>query len=214
MGGFNSDITRCDEMVFSIIETSIQTATETPVFLIPSDSDYLLCPDPFLAWTYWNKYFGNFDRYWDHPLQVRRQASRPENYSFFLNGFVLFIGVHIIDANSIHTQDHTLLMMDNLEWTLTNIYQYQNTGLESVVIFGHTSRLPVHDDYFEPLAQAVESLDIPIAYIHGDSSSMAVTPGAFGVKNIMNVDVKSGVMTPVRVTVTKGDMATFSFEFG
>jgi len=213
MSEFNSGQTNCEEEVYSTVESFIVAATDTPVFLLPSDNDYSDCPDPDEAWTLWNQYWGHFEDHWKHSLPVERQGARPENFAFYMNEFVLFVGVHIITGPVKDEKEHALLMLDNLEWTISNIrHYYENMGLESVVIFGHTRPKRIHDDYFGPLSDEVKDLNISVAYVHGDATTWDVSQDTFGIDNMMEVNIKAGDPSKMKLTVKKGESIPFVLE--
>ena len=120
--------------------------------------------------------------------------------------------MHIVSGRIIDDDDHQLLMMDNLEWTLSNIDTYLDHGLESVVIFGHSQANDVHNDYFNSLSEAVRGLNIEVAYVHGDTSNWKIIQGAFGADNMMDINIKSDKMKPLKITAIKGDSTPFRFE--
>ena len=213
MSAFNSNVTFCPEQVYRTVKNTIQSATKTPVFLLPSDNDYSDCENTAEAWAYWIKYWGHFDEYWDHPLQVKRQNSRPENFAFFVNEFVLFIGVHIISGNKMKALDHELLMIDNIEWAMKNINEFKNRGLNVVVIFGHTSAHEVHDSFFKTLGEVAEDLNLPILYVHGDSSTWMIQKDSRMLYNITDVNVKSGSSRMLKMTARNDSDDPIQFNF-
>jgi hypothetical protein len=174
--------------------------SKIPVFILPGDNEWNDCTDPDSAWTLWTKHFDRFENHWKHPLPVKRQDKRGENFAF-VRSEVLFLGINVVGGRVHDPEEWKKRHSENLEWTRQNLKQYRDS-IACLVVFGHAFPLKVHDDYFQGLSESAAEFKKPVLYLHGDGHRW-IRNRPFAALNIERIQVdQGGIAPPIKVTIT------------
>jgi len=201
----------CVEAVYQKVSGMLRESV-APVFIIPGDNEWNDCsdPDPDQAWIYWNRYFRRFDDHWDHSFPVFRQIEHEENFSFVRNR-VLFIGLNVVGGFVHDPEEWKQRHADGLQWIRRNLAQF-GEEVGCLMLFGHATPAPKHDDFFGPLSIVAQEFNKPVLYLHGDGHNW-VYDRPFAAKNILRVQVdQGGKAPPLKVTVTNDASEPFQFD--
>merc|ERR1711971_1007253 len=174
-----ASVKQCVESVYDVSAT-ILSGSPLPVFVLPGDNDWNDCPHPYSAWQTWRRTFQRFDERFGHSFpNVHRQAGRLENFSFLYNG-VLFIGIHLVDGFVQDETEWSMRHMHDVEWTVENLYQYEQNGYRAVVLMGHSPPKSKVGDYFWPVVDHWKRLQLergqnkPFLYAHANKYAMSL----------------------------------------
>lgn len=100
---------------YAHIAAMLRKDNKIPTFIVPGDNEWNDLLDPDTGWKNWTKHFMNYDRQWTFGPQVMRQAARPENFAFVLNG-VLFIGINKVGGRIHDEAEWTTRLKQNAQW--------------------------------------------------------------------------------------------------
>ncbi len=210
--------THCARRNYQFIEDVFtQELPNLPVFLIPGDNDWNDCPDPDLAWQYWEDHLLGFERKWEirpYLQYVDRQSERQENFGFVLNG-VLIIGLNqvagIDDIGYEERLDH------NIMWIDEQVQKYQD-DIRLCVFFAHSSKGVRVFRYAQRMLSG-----FPTLVLKGDGHTFDVSNNLrdvgqdFGwdLFKVVQVD-QGGKAPPIRITIqgTSAEALTAPMEVG
>lgn len=197
--------------------SSILQKSAAPLLLIPGNNDWNDCPHPQQAWLSWQKYFGRFEDMFTHDFVVDRQLGREENFAF-LQGGILFLGIHLVPGKVQHLKEWNTRHVENIRWTEKKMNEYAANAFRAVVIFGHASpTFYKTQDYFWGILDEVKEVGKPVLYMHAnepsDGSWREYQPFS-DTSMFTAVQVEEGGSSePVRVTVKFGSNP-FIFDRG
>jgi len=188
---------------------------DSPVinFVLPGQEDWANCPDPDMAWEFWEGNFLYFENAFGHrpDTNVARQIRRLENFAFVENG-VLVLGLHVVEGRMAQDtatpfEETDERNSDNLEWV-----RYMTADLgrraRAVVVLGNAHPgLPMNKGFFEEMSTFLQVYGKPAAYVHANSGEgdLEEYRPFDGVDNVVVVRVSHGGQNPpVRITVGTG----------
>ena len=204
--------THCARRNYQFIEDVFtQELPNLPVFLIPGDNDWNDCPDPDLAWQYWEDHFMAFERNYmgvrPYLPFVERQPERQENFGFVLNG-VLIIGLNqvagIDDIGYEERLDH------NIMWIDEQVNKYQDemasgTRIRLCIIFAHSSK---GARVFRHAQRMLSGYSVPTLVLKGDGHTFDVSNNLRDVGQNFGWDLfkvvqvaRGGMAPPMRITI-------------
>ena len=209
LGDIKGGAAPCTEDVYIKVSSMLRKA-KTPTFIIPGDNEWNDCTTPDLAWKYWIKHFHNFDAHCKYDFKVSRQKVRNENFYFRLNG-VLFIGINLVGGRVHDTEEWKTRHAQNIAWIKSTL----NSNRESchaIVLFGHATPVPKHNDFFTPFVALVKDAKLPVLYLHGDGHKW-IKDKPFGTDLITRVQVdQGGIAPPLKVTIQADPKSPFVFD--
>ena len=209
LGDIKNGSTPCNESVY-IKVSSMLRKSKLPTFIIPGDNEWNDCTNPNLGWKYWVKHFRNFDTHWKYDFGVNRQKERQENFSFNLNG-VLFIGINLVGGRIHDAADWKMRHAQNMAWVKSTC-QANQTKFHAIVLLGHAHPTAAHDDFFKPLVTLIETLKLPVLYLHGDGHRW-IKDTPFETNFITRVQVdQGGIAPPLKITVRHDLKTPFVFD--
>ena len=178
--------------------------------VLPFLADWNDCPDPDLAWQYWEEHFMAFEKNYmgvrSYLPFVDRQSVRQENLSFVLNG-VLLLGLNQVggvdDANCEQRLD------DNQAWVDEQVIKHENDmangRIRLCVIFIHAAK---GSRVFRHIKRALGGFSFPTLFFKGDghnymvSTSLRDVGQEFGWHLFQTVQVdQGGKAPPIKITV-------------
>jgi len=205
--------TFCQRRNYQLIEDVFtQQLPNLPVFLIPGDNDWNDCPDPDLAWQYWEDYLMAFERNFmgirSYLPFVERQSVRQENLAFVLNG-VLIIGLNqvagIDDVGYEERLDH------NIAWIGEQADKYQDDmasgsgRIRLCIVFAHSGK---GARVFRHAKRKLSEYSFPTLVLKGDGHTFNVSNNLrdigqdFGWDLFKAVQVdQGGKAPPMRITI-------------
>ena len=213
----NPKRTQCASSHFDKIAGYFKTYSKLPNLILPGDNDWNDCPNPDLAWQYWQSNFVPFEQYWsdisDFPGTVMRQSGQRENFAFQRGG-VLFLGLNLVGGatNEYVTEEDWDRKIDNdIAWAQFHMDRL-NVGspradpadkdyIRAVIIFGHSPRGRRFNNF---LMQRLYNSNLPVVYLHGNGHTYeAVQPFlSAGWTNYWRIQVDQGFNAPpAKVTV-------------
>jgi len=199
--------TFCRRRRYQFIQDAFtQELPNLPTFLIPGDNDWNDCPDPDLAWEYWEEYFLSFERnFWgvrSFLTSVERQPSRQENLAFVLNG-VLIIGLNQVAG--LDEVGYEKRLNHNKEWIDEQVDQYEsdmnNGSIRLCIIFAHSGK---GVRVFRHIAERLSGFPFPTMVFKGDGHSFSASNTIKGVGwdlfKSVQVDA-GGKAPPIKVSI-------------
>src|SRR5262245_20138333 len=103
LGDIKSGSETCAEARYATI-ADILHASQVPAFIVPGDNEWVNCPNPDQAWAWWTAHLLGIEQDFCGIWPVDAQQSRPENFSFVLDG-VLFIGLNEVSGTPSSVRD-------------------------------------------------------------------------------------------------------------
>lgn len=206
--------TNCSSQFFTEAAALLKESP-LPVFVIPGDNDWAICPDPTAALDTWRSSFVNFETKNVYktgllPAYKSSQAARPENFSFLLNG-ILFIGLDLISD-----QIPSTLTLGNIQWIEMNLSPavYSRAEYRAVIILGHAPISSTNGPFFYSILDTLAGLSKPLLYIHandgsGEWKSYVPFPELPKFQAVMLQNGWSA--RPVKVTASRGTDNIFNF---
>ena len=199
--------TFCRRRRYQFIEDAFtQELPNLPTFLIPGDNDWNDCPDPDLAWQYWEEYFLSFERNFlgvrSFLPSVERQPNRQENLAFVLNG-VLMIGLNQVAG--IDDVGYEKRLNHNKEWIDEQVDRYEsdmnNGSIRLCIIFAHSGK---GVRVFRHIAERLSGFPFPTIVFKGDGHNFSASNTIKGVGwdlfKSVQVD-QGGKAPPIKVSI-------------
>eukprot|EP00569_Conticribra_weissflogii_P014369 CAMPEP_0171417508 /NCGR_PEP_ID=MMETSP0880-20121228/40637_1 /TAXON_ID=67004 /ORGANISM="Thalassiosira weissflogii, Strain CCMP1336" /LENGTH=833 /DNA_ID=CAMNT_0011935767 /DNA_START=32 /DNA_END=2533 /DNA_ORIENTATION=+ len=212
LGNTNSDAqSQCQEYGYER-SANILKESPVPVFVLPGDVDWATCRKPERALQYWAINFGKFEEnFQPHDFKVDHQSDRIENFAFLHRG-VLFLSVHIVEAET-DSIEWTTRHERNVMWTKEKLSQYEPSSYRALVIFGHAAPSSKQGEYFWPVVDQVKDLEKPVLYLHANAEGAFQRYRPFGeADNFEAVQLeRRGEEAPMKVVVGMKGMDPFSF---
>jgi len=209
----DSRVSQCQESYFQKVHDIFYEHSTLPILVIPGDNESVECPDQSLAAEYFEQYLisplNNWSNHSHIPSIIERSKDRIENFAFTQED-VLFLSFNMIFESSM-APGFAERLAQNLQWFHQNLDKYK-TDLRAIIIFGHST---VGQRIFDSIMDAVEPLDIPLVYFHGnghrflESRLMGTKPMW---KYFWRVQVDEGnIAPPLRITI-KGSEPDSTFN--
>ena len=190
----------CDEKKYADL-AQIMKGFAVPAYFVVGDNEYTDCDNPVQALAYWKKYFLNFEQNFCGAPVAEHQSIRSENFSFMWNG-VLFVGINLVGASTIHDQNEwNTRMQDDANW-VSQQFQAKVSQVRAAVIFAQTGNRTDVVPFTTQFRATAAAFAKPVLYIHGDLHSYKFDQ-PWSEKNIVRIQVPLGaVEPPLEVTVT------------
>lgn len=199
--------TLCARRNYQFIEDVFtQELPNLPVLLIPGDNDWNDCPDPDIAWQYWEDHFMAFERNYMGvrpylPL-VERQPERQENFGFVLNG-VLIIGLNqVAGLDDIGYEER---LEHNIMWIDEQVHKYTMASIRLCIIFAHSSK---GARVFRHAQRVLSGYSFPTLVLKGDGHTFDVSNNLRDVGQDFGWDLfkvvqvnRGGEAPPIRITI-------------
>lgn len=177
LGNFNDpDRTACDERFYRDVErVSVVDRTSNrvvlPVLFVNGADDYVRCPNPYQAFSYWAERLGSIERTWpDYDANVlggvKRMDGRPENFSF-VHKRVLFLGLDVVTGDVDAVTDQRKRDADNAWWVRERVTRHYD-DVDAVVLFGNEAPdANDHRFFFRTLIrEVVDEAQLPTVYFY------------------------------------------------
>jgi len=190
----------CDEKKYADL-AQIMKGFAAPAYFVVGDNEYTDCDNPAQALAYWKKHFLNFEQNFCGAPIAEHQSIRSENFSFMWNG-VLFVGINLVGASSIHDQNEwDTRMQHDADW-VSQQFQAKVSQVRAAVIFAQTGNRTAIVPFTTQFRAAAAAFAKPVLYIHGDLHSYKFDQ-PWSEKNIVRIQVPLGAAEPpLEVTVT------------
>lgn len=202
--------TLCARRNYQLIEDVFtQELPNLPVFLIPGDNDWNDCPDPDIAWRYWEDHFMAFEQNYmgvrPYLPFVERQPERQENFGFVLNG-VLIVGLNqVAGLDDIGYEER---LEHNIMWIDEQVHKYamaSGTGIRLCIIFAHSSK---GARVFRHAQRVLSGYSFPTLVLKGDGHTFDVSNNLRDVGQDFGWDLfkvvqvnRGGEAPPIRITI-------------
>lgn len=212
---------RCVSSVYESAASILRSNSPVPVLVLPGNYDWNDCPNPEVAWSYWQTYLSRLDESMSLPLPrslpVQRQLGQEENFATLHKG-VLFLGVHVVDgAIQPNLKTWNARHARNVRWIEETLSLHDSSAYRALVIMGHAPPLTDLGDFFWIMAQDLEvyAPNKPTLYLHAATDGGWKRHNPFDdAPNIMAVGLDEGsVAPPVQITVGFGS-DPFRFQRG
>ncbi len=199
----------CDEAVYRKVAGYL-LKLDIPVFIVPGDNEWNDCDDPQVAWTYWQKYFMNFENHWQNIPQVVRQEKRPENFAFIRHN-VLVMGINLVGGWVFDQAIWDSVLQDDAEWVEKQFAaNAQHVG--AAVVCAQANPKEKHRLFMKRFLSAAKKFAKPILFIHGDGHFW-LYDDPWQEPNIVRVQIdKGGIAPPVQVIVNPAAEWPFRFN--
>jgi hypothetical protein len=199
LGNIQDSVNMCPASRYGDV-ASIFKKSPVPMMVIPGAEDWVNCPKPVISFDAWMDAFGKLEDNFSGYKMMRYQA-RPENFAV-MHGGVLFVGLHLVeDLKDTDAQSDML----KFYYGMLNL---NKDNFRAIVIFGNTRPTPAQNEIFKGIKSSLNSLRIPVAYVHANSGEGSVreyTPFEDS-PNILGIEVEDGGKNPpLRITVGFGD---------
>jgi hypothetical protein len=189
-----------------------------PAFVLMGDNDYLDCPYPEQAWSYYLNAFVDFEQEWSTVLptgvpllNVTRwtdevavvgnfTTARPEMFKFVEDG-ILFMSLTVMnmpdgvapDALFYERVDHSKT------WAETALYEMGSSQLRGVVMFAHGLIGDALIPFFGELKDIfyAYNVDVPTLYVHGDGHQFHIGLNMgqqFNWSSFIDIQVEQGAL--------------------
>jgi uncharacterized repeat protein (TIGR02543 family) len=190
----------CDESKYANL-AQIMKGFTVPAYFVVGDNEYTDCDNPAQALVYWKKHFLNFEQNFCGAPAAEHQSIRSENFSFMWNG-VLFVGINLVGASTIHDQNEwNIRMQDDADW-VSQQFQAKVSQVRAAVIFAQTGNRTDVAPFTTQFRATAATFAKPVLYIHGDLHSFKFDQ-PWAEKNIVRIQVPLGAAEPpLEVTVT------------
>ncbi|MGH2571771.1 MAG: Calx-beta domain-containing protein, partial [bacterium] len=205
VGDIKSGDELCDETRYVNV-ANILKSCQIPVFMLPGDNEWGDCPDPALAWQYWDSNFMEFDDNFCKTFTVERQTVRPEHWAFPVDG-VLFMGMNLPNQEETGSG---IRVQDAADWLVEKLADY-GTQVRALVVFGHAFDGGDRDVFFDQLQASAIAFGKPVLYVMGDLHDWEQDNPFPLAPNITRIVVnQGGYEDPVQITVTTDPLAPWT----
>ena len=190
----------CIDFYYNYTSSALRKANTT-VFIVPGDNDWIQCKDIATGEKLWKE---NFLLMHNHTvnksnLKVLNDPIRPENFAF-VHKKVLFIGVHLVNLQTLREHARVDFFSDDVAWVAQNVYQFADQ-VSTVVIFAHAPPKERYAQFYAPLNKIAQRVGKEFLLIHGNGHKW-IKDRPFTTDNILRVQVARGKREdPLKVTV-------------
>lgn len=201
----NSAVTLCPPVTY-LAARSLLLTSPVPILMLPGEHDWNDCPFPSQSWQTWQRFFSQFEDNYSHNFTIQRPESRPENFVMVQNN-VLILGLHLVGGRIDDAAEWSRRQADDAKFVMDQLSQ--NGNVRAVILLGNARPCPQTSEFFNAIKSTLQSLTMPIAYIHANAGVDAVqqyTPFA-DVSNLIAYQSPIGGESPLlHVTVGFGSM--------
>src|SRR5262245_420766 len=200
LGDILSGSETCTEARYALI-ADILGASQVPAFIVPGDNEWVNCSNPDQAWAWWTAHLLGLEQGFCGIWPVDAQQSRPENFSFVLDG-VLFLGINKVSGMP------SSVMQADAAW-INSEFAAHGAAARAAVVMAQAEPSGAAWDAMLANGRAFAK---PVLYIHGNGHAWIEDPTYFGEPNMLRVQVDRGTASapPVKVTVTSGGVFLFN----
>ncbi len=177
-------------------------ALAVPTYILPGDNETTDCSNPSQAWTYWARYFTDFDAGFCGAPVTAHQSVRHENWSFITKG-VLCLGIDLPSPpSSVNQTVWNVLLQQDADWVSQQLRD-RGAGVRAAVLFSQDGPGDSHQNlFFTQFRAAAATFAKPLLLLHGDDHTWKLDH-PFAEANILRACVNNGgEEDPVQVTVT------------
>ena len=159
--------------------------------------------------------FENFEMNWSpHVFDIVHQPSMAENV-FFVHKGVLFVIVHLVSDPYDIESERELRHKSELAWVKYQIETHKG-DIDAIVIVGHSPPSVLNRDFFSiregGIAETIETLDIPVLYIHGSGHKFVEEEQFNSLDNFLRIQVPGRETPPLQVTIDQSKKFWFDFN--
>jgi len=221
LGDFNDPgITNCAEPSFSTLERVLTEGSNVPVFTVNGANDYINCPNPFQAFTYWNQYFSSLERNWNlNGYNVERMDEHVENFAF-VQKRVLFIGIDLVvgEVNTITNRAERDFF--NFQWIRDQVTE-KFDSVSDLVIFGNGkikddkdwNNQNIHTQFFRRVIEdVIDYAMIRTLYVHPTTSDSWEVSRPFDSPFLTVVNVQESHFPFMKITVDPDGRITYFYD--
>tara|TARA_R110000850_G_scaffold9196_29_gene34043 strand:+ start:403 stop:1293 length:891 start_codon:yes stop_codon:yes gene_type:complete len=201
------------ESQYAKVANILKESNQIPTFIVPGDNEWNDQIDPDRHWGYWEKHFMKFDDAWElpKPASVARQETRPENFSFVLDG-VLFIGINKVGGLVHDESEWAARHKENATW-ISEQFKKHRDDTHAAAIFAQASAVGNTTAFVSDLRTSAAKYAHPILYLHANGHKWFVLENEWA-DNITHVqlDVVNAIFPPVQITVSGDPTEPFTFD--
>ena len=120
-----------------------------PTWIMVGDNEWNDLEDPAQGWTWWQKYYANFEERFHPAWKTERQPERPENFAFVRKG-VAFIGINLPGGRVHDAAEWALRLPQDAAWIKELLIRPSMSNVRAAVIvcrsavMGLSSRQTAH----------------------------------------------------------------------
>lgn len=214
LGDFNNpDKTNCNEKEYKSMRNIVVNNSRIPVFFTNGSNDYINCPNPFQAFSYWAEYIGQIDSNWNanNHMNVKRMADHIENFSF-IHKRVLFIGIDVVSGFVDTVTDANRRMKDNLWWVNKRIGKHYQEVNAVVLLGNEAANQNDNKDFFKILInEVINEVQIPTVYIHNSQNNWQLNK-PFDSNYFTSLSIEGSTFPFMQVDVDPGGRLLFNYD--
>jgi len=192
-----------------------------PTWIVVGDNEWNDLEDPAQGWTWWQKYYANFEERFHPAWKTERQPERPENFAFVRKG-VAFIGINLPGGRVHDAAEWALRLPQDAAWIKELLIRPSMSNVRAAVIVCQANPFVIRpgepNDKFRsflvPFRQAAAGWKKPLLFLHSDGH-VWVDDQPWPEKNIRRIQVdKWDTKFPtLQVTVADDGDARTIFTF-
>ena len=221
LGNFNApSLTGCVEASYATFRDILVRGSRTPVFVTNGADDYIDCPNPYQAFTYWNQYYANIERNWNlNGFNMERMNQHIENFAF-IQKRVLFIGIDVVNGgvDTITTKEEREYL--NFQWVKTQVTN-KFALVDTMVIFGNgasntdnnNQQVSSHKNFFRSLVfEIIDYAKIPTLYVHPTNRAIWKVSKPFDSEYFTVADFREQHFPFMKITIDPDGRVVYSYD--
>ena len=194
----------CVESRYTEILNILRQST-IPVYMILGDNEWNDCGSSWnvnQGWSLWNTHLKLLDREWDNSpgvssFNVTRPSTRSETFTFVAKR-TLLVGLNIVGGRVHDADEWQTRLTSQADWVIHKLIpQSIPSKADGVILMAHARPSQNHEAFFRPIREYLQSVNIPVLYLHGDGHSFVYTPGFQGVPNLLAIQHEGGTRDPI-----------------
>ena len=201
IGDIKSGTSSCTEAVCRDMAGWLRVLA-VPAYILPGDNETTDCSNASQAWTYWTRYFTDFEAGSCGAPVTAHQSARHENWAFTAKG-VLCIGIDMPSPPaSVNQSVWNAMLKQDTDWVAQQLAAHGSEVRAAVVFSQDGPGDSRQNGFFTPFRAAAATFGKPVLLLHGDDHVWK-NDHPFAERNIERICVNNGGdEDPVQVTVT------------
>lgn len=201
IGDIKSGTSSCSESVYRNVAGWLRPLA-VPTYILPGDNETTDCSSPSQAWTYWTRYFTDFEAGYCGAPVTAHQSVRRENLAFITKG-VLCVGIDMPSPPaSINQTVWNAMLLQDADWVTQQFADHRSEVRAAVVFSQDGPGDSKQNVFFTRFRAAAAAFGKPVLLLHGDDHSWK-NDHPFAEANIERICLNNGGdEDPVQVTVT------------
>ena len=212
LGDWNSpSLTGCNETSYANV-SSLFSASSVPVFFVPGDNEYNDCPNPPIAFGYWQAYLLRYEeRFWPATaFTVNRQIPLyAENFAFVTRR-ILFIGINLVGSAIHDAQEWSDRLNANQQWISRQMTRH-NGAVDLAVLFAHSDpKVGSNVVFFDDLFSRVQNeYPVRMLLVHRNVGAEVAFLENNHVPGLDILTVEGNIWPPLRLELTSQGIVSF-----